>query len=159
VELIPILNCFVPLTSDKLITSHRFGHGRPSESPEIEAFAVQNQAAFAAKNTLDKRERTARFRPIDMKDNPLTTTLLGVLTVSALTSVVLCWLWASNIRDQRELQRRLNMINSSRMVINSLANEAIEYSKKNPAIDPILESVGLKPAKSAPTTTNIPATK
>jgi hypothetical protein len=33
-----------------------------------------------------------------------------------------------------------------------LANDVMEYSKKNQAIDPILESVGLKPGKS-----NLPA--
>jgi hypothetical protein len=44
-------------------------------------------------------------------------------------------------------------------MINALANDTVEYSKKNPDIDPILESVGLKPAKSAPATTGKPATK
>ena len=44
-------------------------------------------------------------------------------------------------------------------MINALANDAVEYSKNHPAIDPILESVGLKPGKSAPAATSKPATK
>ena len=44
-------------------------------------------------------------------------------------------------------------------MINALANDTLEYSKTHPAIDPILESVGLKPGKSAPTATTKPATK
>ena len=71
----------------------------------------------------------------------------------------MCWLYISNTRELRSLQAQANMINNNRTVINALANDTIEYSKKNPDIDPILESVGLKPAKSAPAATNKTATK
>jgi hypothetical protein len=100
-----------------------------------------------------------QYRPIDMKNNPMTTVLLGVLTVSALLSVLFCWLYISNTRELRGLQVQAAMINNKRAVINALANDVAEYSKKNPAIDPILESVGLKPSKSAPTATSKPTTK
>jgi hypothetical protein len=130
---------------------------------DIGAFAAQNQARSEAKmrrkNTLDNREKTVKVPPIDMKNNPLTTILLGALTLSALASVVLCWLYISNTRELRSLQGQANIINNNRTVINALANDTMEYSKKNPAIDPVLESVGLKPAKSAPTATPKPATK
>jgi hypothetical protein len=96
-----------------------------------------------------------------MKNTPLTTMLLGVLTLSALASVVLCWLHISNTRELRSLQAQAAQINSNRAMINALVNESVEYSKTHPAIEPILESVGLnlKPGKSAPATTNKPATK
>ena len=94
-----------------------------------------------------------------MKNNPLTTVLLGVLTVSTLLSVGFCWRYISNTRELRSLQTQANLINNNRTMITALANDTVEYSKKNPAIDPILESVNLKPGKSAPTATNKPATK
>ena len=94
-----------------------------------------------------------------MKNSPLITILLGALTLSALASLVLCWLWMSSVRQHRELARQMSLVNNNRNVITALANDTLEYSKKNPAIDPILESVGLKPAKSAPTATNKPSTK
>ena len=94
-----------------------------------------------------------------MKNNPLTTVLLGVLTLSALASVVLCWLFISNTRELRTLQFGVATVQNNRNVINSLASDAVEYSKKNPAIDPILQSVNLKPGKSAPTAASKPATK
>ena len=96
-----------------------------------------------------------------MKNNPLTTVLLGVLTVSALLSVGFCWRYVSSTRELRTLQTQANMINNNRTMINSLANDTVEYSKKspNPAIDQILESVGLKPGKTAPAVTTKPATK
>ena len=139
--------------------SHRHGHDGPSTSPHLAADAAQNQAGFAAKNTLDNRNGIVRVAPIDMKNNPLTTVLLGVLTISALLSVGFCWRYVSNTRELRTLQTQANMINNNRTMINSLANDTVEYSKKNPAIDPILESVGLKPGKSAPAATSKPATK
>ena len=94
------------------------------------------------------------FCPIDMKNNPMTTVLLGVLTISALLSVGLCWRYISNVRELRLLQTQASMINNNRTTINALANDVVEYSKKNQAIDPILESVGLKPGKANPTATN-----
>lgn len=94
-----------------------------------------------------------------MKTNPLTRVLLGVLVVSAVASVVLCWLYISDTRQLRSLQGQANIINNNRTVMTALANDTLEYSKKNPAIDPILESVGLKPAKSNVPAAVKPATK
>ena len=45
-----------------------------------------------AKNLLDKPDGTITVPPINMKNSPLTTILLGALTLSVLASVVLCWL-------------------------------------------------------------------
>ena len=100
-----------------------------------------------------------QFPPIDMKNNPMTTVLLAVLTISALLSVGLCWRYVSNARELRMLQVQATMINNNRATINALANDVMEYSKKNQAIDPILESVGLKPGKSNLPATTKPTTK
>jgi uncharacterized protein YcsI (UPF0317 family) len=89
----------------------------------------------------------------------MTTVLIGVLTVSALLSVGFCWRYVATTRELRSLQTQANLINNNRTMINALANDAVEYSKKNPAIDPVLESVNLKPGKSAPAATSRPATK
>jgi hypothetical protein len=94
-----------------------------------------------------------------MKNSPLIAILLGVLTVSALTSVVLCWLNISNTREMRSLQTQATLINNNKAFINSLVTDTMEYSKTHHEIDPILESVGLKPGKTTQTPTNKPATK
>ncbi len=88
---------------------------------------------------------------IDMKNSPLTTILLGVLTLSALASVVLCWLYISNTRELRALQAQTALINYNRGLINALANESVEYGKTHQSIQPILESVGFNTSKSAMT--------
>lgn len=94
-----------------------------------------------------------------MKNNPLTTVLLGVLTCSALASVVLCYLFVTNTRQKNSLQSQANLIVYNRNFVGALVNDALEYSKKNPDIDPILESLRLKPGKSASTATTKPVTK
>jgi hypothetical protein len=93
-----------------------------------------------------------------MKKSPLATVLLVILTVSALLSVVQCWMYISAARELRMLQTQAAMVNNNQALINALAAETFEYSKKNPAIDPILEAAGIKPKAGAPAT-NRPATK
>ena len=94
-----------------------------------------------------------------MKNSPLTTILLGVLTLSALASVVFCWLNISATRELRTLQTQATLINNNRAMINLLVNDTMEYGKTHHEIDPILESVGLKPAKSVPATATISTPK
>jgi len=89
----------------------------------------------------------------------MSTVLLGVLTLSALASVVLCLLFTTNTRQKNLLQSQATAIINKRTIINALVNDVVEYSKKNQAIDPILDSVGLKPGKSTPAATSKPATK
>jgi hypothetical protein len=94
-----------------------------------------------------------------MKNNQLTTILLGLLTISALASVVLCWLYISNTRQRNTLQAQANLIVNNRNVMSALVNDTLEYSKTHPAIDPTLESLRLKQSKSAAAPTNKPASK
>src|SRR3954471_22883597 len=98
-------------------------------------------------NELEKHDgqltiKTCRLPGIDMK-SPLTTFLLAVLALSTVLSVVFCSLYVSSTRQLRLLQGQMTIINGRTTAITALANEAVEYSKRNPAIDPILEAIGL----------------
>ena len=94
-----------------------------------------------------------------MRRSPLATILLGVLTLSALASVVLCWLNISNTRELRNLQTQATVINNNKALINALVNDSVEYSKTHHEIEPVLESVGLRLNKAAPAPGTKPATK
>lgn len=87
----------------------------------------------------------------------MTTILLTVLTFSAILSMAICWLYIGKTRELRGLQARVASIDANRRTAIALANEANEYSKKNPSIDPILERAGVK-MKGA-TATNKAGTK
>jgi hypothetical protein len=101
-------------------------------------------------------EKTGNVPAIDMKNSSSTTILIGVLAMSVLASVVLCWLYIHNAGELRNLQINAAGINNRRAAITALANDAMEYSQKNPAIIPILEAAGIKTSKAASTTTNKP---
>ena len=94
-----------------------------------------------------------------MRNSSSTTVLLVLLVISALLSIGLFWGVISREKELRDLRLSAATINNTRTVISLLGNEAVEYSKKNPSIDPILESAGLKPPKSAAATATKPATK
>jgi len=99
-----------------------------------------------------------RVHELNMKNSPLTTVLLSVLAASTIASVVLCALYISNTRQLRALQSQAAMAQNNRTMFTMLANDVVEYSKKNPAINPILEASGLRP-KSGAATTNKPSAK
>ena len=94
-----------------------------------------------------------------MKNSPLTMFLLGALAISALLSVIFCALYIGNVRELRALQSQVSMINNRGAGIMSLANDAMEYSKHDSSIDPILEWAQLKQAKSAAGAINKPVPK
>jgi hypothetical protein len=139
--------------------STAFDMSQPFRSCDFAAPATPNQASFSQKYLLDKSGEMVRVPAINMKNSPLTTIMLLVLTASALASVLLCWFNISNTRELRSLQAQVAVINNNQAFINALVNETAEYSKTHHEIDPILESIGLKPNKTAAAPTNKPATK
>jgi hypothetical protein len=85
-----------------------------------------------------------------MKNNSLTGILTAVLAFSAVLALVFCYLYIRDSRELRNLQGQVIGINNHRAAIASLANDAMQYSEKNQAINPILESMGLKQGKATP---------
>lgn len=76
--------------------------------------------------------------------------MLVVLLISALGSVALSYVYSRDARELRLLQSQAAMVNNNRNLITALAAESVEYGKRNPAINPILEAAGLKPGPGAP---------
>lgn len=79
--------------------------------------------------------------------------------ISALASVGFCCAYIFKARELRSLQGQIAGIQNNRALIAAVANEALEYSKKNAAIDPILEGAGIKPKATAVGSTNKAAAK
>lgn len=75
---------------------------------------------------------------------------MGLLFISALLSAVYAILFFKASGDLRALQSQAASIENNRNVTRALAADAIEYSKRNPAINPLLQSFELKPAPSSP---------
>lgn len=84
-----------------------------------------------------------------MKSNGLTTILNGALAVCLVASVILCVQFVFLSRDVRQLNTQLAGINAWNNGVQTFVMECAEYSKKNPAILPILETIGVKPNAAA----------
>lgn len=82
--------------------------------------------------------------------NRLPAVLIGLLLVSAVTAAVFTVVFIQSNRDLRRLQAQAATIQNNRAVAQAMANDCLEYSKRNPAIDPILQTIGLKPKPQAP---------
>ena len=80
-----------------------------------------------------------------MKTSPLTTILLVLVAFAAFASLGLCWACVKNLSELNRLQTQEAMVMNNRTLVKSLANDALEYSKKNKDIDPILEAAKVKP--------------
>lgn len=82
--------------------------------------------------------------------------LIGPLLVGLLMASAVFNLWASvryyfTLRELYKLQAWVQHINGTLTAAQALANEALKYSERNPAMDPILYQLELKARPSSPT--------
>jgi hypothetical protein len=87
-----------------------------------------------------------------MKSNPLKTVLEWVLVTSLLVSIVCFVQFLNRSRTLRTFQGEMVRYQSTHNMLNALLADCVEYSKRNPAINPILESVGVKQGPATPAT-------
>lgn len=77
------------------------------------------------------------------KDLILTFGTLGLLAAVAITGAFCFW-YLTCSRQLQNLQRDAAAVNRNRTMIQALAAECAEYSKRDSSIDPILLSVGMR---------------
>jgi len=79
-----------------------------------------------------------------------------VLMISMGVLAVLCVNYYFKSREQRNIQymqATVARLQQEEAILNALVNDLIEYRKTNPAIEPILQSIGVnagKPGTTAP---------
>jgi hypothetical protein len=84
-----------------------------------------------------------------MKNDNITTFLNLVLAVSLILGVVFALQTIFRSREFRTLQIQSNQANAYRMAVESLANDALAYSLKNP--NPDIQRI-LQPGQAKPAT-------
>jgi hypothetical protein len=72
----------------------------------------------------------------------------GALALSMVT-VGLSLIYALNVRSLSRLRSQAVLINNDKLLLQSLLNDCVEYSKRNPAIDPLLQEFRVKPKTAA----------
>lgn len=83
-----------------------------------------------------------------MKKSPAATVLLTILVASSLLSLLFCYLYIKTAREVRDLQRNMSGPQAYRAAFGSLMKDVMDYSDKDPSINPILEAAGFKAAKA-----------
>ena len=81
--------------------------------------------------------------------NGTTTILNVVLGLFLALAVIFCLQTYFLSAEFRSLNGQINGVNTWRQAVQQLLNDCNEYSKKNPAMTPILESLGKAPAPQA----------
>jgi hypothetical protein len=124
------------------------------------------QACFAKKQLGQASSKQLRFwfGFTFMNQSPLPKILLGVLALIAALTAFYSFHALNNGSELREFQTKLSLINQRLPIVNAVAVDLLEYSKKNPAIDPLLEAYGIKQGKgpipgAAPAPTTVPNIK
>jgi len=81
----------------------------------------------------------------------LSPSVLSLLVgASAMACVILCLMqihYTRQIRDVRATQQQLAAIQKNRATMQQLATDLYAYSRTNPSIKPLLDSVGIKPTQ------------
>jgi hypothetical protein len=80
-----------------------------------------------------------------MRNNAFTHLLVGLAALSIVATAGLAFYYVQTVRKLNLLQSEVANKNRNRALINALVNDTLEYSKRNPAIDPLLQSVNIKP--------------
>jgi hypothetical protein len=84
-----------------------------------------------------------------MKGNTTGFMLLGLTLVSAIFTVVLSLMTLSAMNQQQSLQEQLKEVQKFRQSTTKLIEDAAIYSRKNPAIIPVLQQFGIKPTPAS----------
>lgn len=92
------------------------------------------------------------------RHNPVGVTLVALLALTALWDGWCAFQWYRGAREAQALEFNYQRINNTSVAVNSLVNEAREYAKRNPSIEPILTEYNLKP-RTAPPSVSAPASK
>lgn len=88
------------------------------------------------------------------KDLMLTFGTLGLLAAVAITGAFCFW-YLTCSRQLQTLQRDAAAVNRNRAMIQALAGDCVEYSKRDSTIDPILLSIGLRAKPGANNTPTV----
>jgi hypothetical protein len=89
-----------------------------------------------------------------MKTNPLTGFLVILMIACALWTCWIMYVFTYSNGKIRVLSPEIVAMENLRVTVQNLANEAVQYSKQHPAIDPLLQKFEVKQIKGAAAPTN-----
>ena len=94
-----------------------------------------------------------------MKNNGTTTILNWALAVAVIGVGIGAINNYFKTSEARLLQSKILSFQNNQAIMNNLIADTLQYSQRNPSIDPILEAIGAKPGKNVPAAATKPAGK
>lgn len=88
-----------------------------------------------------------------MKSNGTTTILNWALAIAVIGVGLGGMQYFFKTREARLLQSQMLNYQNKQAFLNNLIADTMQYSQRNPSIDPILEAIGAKPGKNTPAAT------
>lgn len=79
-----------------------------------------------------------------MNRDPVTTILAAALLVSTALTAGLCYAYLHVSQNNHQAQREVARLNGLRAVMQPLAAECLEFSRKHPSIIPVLHNLGVR---------------
>lgn len=79
-----------------------------------------------------------------MKKDVLGMALVAVLFISTVTTGAMCYVYLKTSRAVRAAQYQVGQINRNKQVLQALAFDLNEYSKRNQSIVPLLDQMNLR---------------
>jgi hypothetical protein len=79
-----------------------------------------------------------------MNRDPVTTAIAIILLLSVTATAGLCYWFLQSSRQHQIAQSEWNLLNRNRALLQSLGTDALEYSRKNPEIIPVLQNLGFR---------------
>jgi hypothetical protein len=79
-----------------------------------------------------------------MNRDQVTLLLATALLLGVTATAGLCYWYLQTIRQHQQAQEEVARINRNKALVQALATESVEYAKRNPAIIPVLQSMGMR---------------
>lgn len=79
-----------------------------------------------------------------MNRDPIPLLLAAALVIGAAATAGLCYWYMQSLRQHQMAQEEVARINRNKALMQSLATESVEYARRNPAIVPVLQGLGIR---------------
>jgi hypothetical protein len=74
-----------------------------------------------------------------MKNNQTALVLVGLLFLMSLGTALLLYRYNSSARELQDLSLKIQLANNTQSFMQQLLNQVVEYSKRDPAVLPLLQ--------------------
>lgn len=79
-----------------------------------------------------------------MNRDPVTAILSGALIISVVLTAGLCYAYLHVSQNNQQAQRQVALLNARRNLMQPLAAECLEFSRRHPSIIPVLQALGVR---------------